>query len=252
MNQKSLRTFQSLALALLGLYLLSRVWTGKILLYINQRFVVLVFLAGLGFVILAQVLFSQRQEAANEEEAGHEHQHAFNLNLGQVKWNFWWIIFPVLIGFLIPSKPLGAEALSTRGVTTKAALSTRLQDSQDSLQVSPTQRTVLDWIRLFASEQDIHQFEGQPVDVTGFVFHDPTLADGEFMVGRFSITCCVADAFAIGMVVNKPDLTGLADNTWIEVQGKLSIATVNGNPLPIIQADTITPVDEPEQPYLFP
>ena len=251
MSHKSLRTFQSLLLALLGLYLLSRVWSGKILLYINQRFVILIFLAGLGFIILAQVLFSQRQEASAAAEAHQEHNHA-GLHMERIKWNFWWILFPVLIGFLIPAKPLGADALPNRGVTTKAALSTRLQDSQDSLQVSPTQRTVLDWIRLFASENDVHQFEGQPVDVTGFVFHDPTLADGQFMVGRFSITCCVADAFAIGMVVNKPGLTGLSDNTWIEVQGKLSIATVNGSLLPVIQADAITPVAEPEQPYLFP
>jgi uncharacterized repeat protein (TIGR03943 family) len=73
-----------------------------------------------------------------------------------------------------------------------------------SLALPPAQRTVLDWIRLYGADRPARA-HGQPADVTGFVYHDPRLQPGQFMVGRFTIACCVADAMALGMVVDWPE-----------------------------------------------
>ena len=62
MKARRYRAFQALLLALTGFFLLERVWSGKILLYINQRYVLLVLLAAVGLIILAQVVFEERKK----------------------------------------------------------------------------------------------------------------------------------------------------------------------------------------------
>jgi uncharacterized repeat protein (TIGR03943 family) len=240
------RTLQALAFAFLGLFLLSRVWTGKVLLYINQRFVILVFLAGLGFIILAQVVISQRKPGIQTELTKD--------NAAPVgsRWNLFWVLLPVMVGLVIPARPLGTSALANRGINTRTPLTARIADSQIALSLAPTERSVLDWIRLYGSVENPEGHVGEAVDVTGFVYHDPRLPDDEFMVGRFTITCCVADALALGMVVSWPGVEGLKDNTWVRVRGNFKLSELDGKELPAIQAETIEAVSQPEQPYLFP
>lgn len=248
MNLRAYRTLQALVLAGLGFFLLSRVWTGKILLYINQRFVILVFLAGLGLIILAQVVLRERPTRDRAEGKGGR----ADLVSSSTSWTLWWLALPLLLGLLLPAKPLSASVLANRGINTSAPLSVRIEDSQYSLTLAPTERTVLDWIRLFSQSEDPRQFSDQPVDVTGFVFQDVRLSPGQFMVGRFTITCCVADALALGMVVNWPGVEGLVDNTWVRVRGSIVLTELDGRTLPMIRAETVEMVDQPEQPYLFP
>jgi uncharacterized repeat protein (TIGR03943 family) len=72
------------------------------------------------------------------------------------------------------------------------------------------------------------------------------------MVGRFAIVCCVADAFAIGMAVETPAGDQLSDNTWVDVQGPVQSIDLNGHKTPLILASSVTQVQQPQQPYLFP
>jgi len=87
--------------------------------------------------------------------------------------------------------------------------------------------------------------------VIGFVYTEPSFDKNEFMVARFSITCCVADATALGLPVywDKPALT---QGQWIEVKGTFNQGTFKGTQMPILQADTIDPVTQPAHPYLYP
>jgi putative membrane protein len=252
MSLRAFRSLQALILAGLGLFLLSRVWNGKILLYINQRFVILVFLAGLGLVILAQVIFRERpsERDRNGEKTGTDFAEK-RVDYG-LRWNLWWIALPVMIGLLIPARPLGASVLAMRGINTSAPLTANLDDAQYSLSLAPGDRTVLDWIRLFTAADEPQVFIGQPVDIIGFVYHDPRLSQGQFMVGRFTITCCVADALALGMIVNWPGVEGLVENTWVRVQGSLDVTELAGRTIPMVTAHSVEPVQQPEQPYLFP
>lgn len=243
MNLRLFRSLQALVLIALGFYLLSRVWSGQVLLYINQRFVVLVFLAGLSLVVLAQIILRERSDL---DPSAPPVPHT------DWRWNLWWLLLPVLVGFLIPARPLSLSVLANRGINTSAPFTARIEDTQSILSLSPTERTVLDWIRLFSLEQDVERFAGEPVDVTGFVFHDGRLTEQQFMVGRFTITCCVADAMALGMIVEYPRVQNLADHIWVRVQGELSLVERDGKKLPAIRAERVEIVPQPEQPYLFP
>jgi putative membrane protein len=71
------------------------------------------------------------------------------------------------------------------------------------------------------------------------------------LLGRFALTCCVADAMAIGLIVEVDDLGQMVDNAWYRVQGTIHLASLDGQPIPLIRAEQVEEVPMPEQPYLY-
>jgi uncharacterized repeat protein (TIGR03943 family) len=161
------------------------------------------------------------------------------------------VALPVLLGVLIPAKPLGSSAIANRGVNITAPLTAGAAQPA-KLDLAPTDRNILDWIRAFNYASDPKSFAGQPADVIGFVYHDSRLAGEQFLAGRFTVNCCVADAMAIGVIVQWPDSKGLADNGWVRVRGSVQASEIDGRPIPLIIAESVEPVPPPEQPYLYP
>lgn len=249
---RAYRTFQALILGGLAIFLLAKIGDGRILLYINQRFVFLSLFAALTLLVLAQVVLRARPglkqgESGPEPAAAEEHDHEHASSRSGVV--LWLLALPILIGFLAPQRPLGASAASLRGVSSTSSLLANGADSGRSLAVPQEQRSVLDWMRAFAAEPEA--MTGQSVDVTGFVYRDPREDGNHFYVARFSVTCCVADASAVGLEVSWPDGAVPPDNSWVRVQGSLAARTTNGQAVPYIQARKVETVPAPEQPYLF-
>lgn len=247
MNLRTYRTYQAMIMAGLGLFLLFKVSDGRILLYINQRFVILVLLAALALLAMAQVALRERPSVAEVEASdteGHSHH-------GQrAGWTLWVLALPLLVGLLIPQRPLGASAIQSRGLNLGAVAGNLRPDLTGvSDGIPESQRDVIHWVRLASEGTDI---SGARADVTGFVIHDPRLEEQSFLIGRFAITCCVADATAYGMVVAWPEASSLPDNRWVRVRGLVSQVELDGRLVPAITAEQVDLIPEPQQPYLFP
>src|SRR5512147_123580 len=95
MSMRAYRTFQALVLALLAIYLLERVGDGRILLYINRRYVFLAMGAALLLMVVAQAVLRSRGEGRTyppgplpSREGGEEeeHEHAGEGRKGWVLW----------------------------------------------------------------------------------------------------------------------------------------------------------------------
>ena len=72
------------------------------------------------------------------------------------------------------------------------------------------------------------------------------------MVGRFTLNCCVADASAIGMVIEWAEARQLNLDTWVQVEGKLHAREFDGELTPVLVADSVSEVSPPSQPYFYP
>jgi uncharacterized repeat protein (TIGR03943 family) len=120
------------------------------------------------------------------------------------------------------------------------------------LEIAPEQRTVLDWVRVFNYAEDPAAFDDQPADVIGFVYRTGALRPDQFLVSRFIVTCCAADASGVAMLVEWPDAAGLAENTWVRVRGPVRAAEMSGKPIPLVLAVTVEPTAQPEHPYMYP
>lgn len=151
------------------------------------------------------------------------------------------ILGPIALGLLVSPRPLGGSSLGTG-----SALNGRQLVAPQAAQ--PTQRNVYQWSYEFANS-DPRSLIGQPVDVTGFVYHGKDDPDGVFEVARFVVACCIADATGATLPVRWSEGAGLAGDSWVHVQGQVAASPGGG---PVVLATSVDPVEAPSNPYIYP
>lgn len=235
---------KALILLALALFLYMRLADGTLFFYINQRFMIYTVFAVIG---LAAVALSYRAAGAHAEEEVHSHHTMTWGGLALV-------LLPVALGLLAPPQPLGAAAIANREIAVSSQPRSVLPAAvRAAAQKDAIDRNLLDWLNAFSTSHNAAQeFAGQPVDVIGFVYHDERLADDEVLISRFIVSCCVADANVVTMVVRWPAAATLENDAWVQVQGVLEPGEFNGAPLPVVAAQSVTPIAMPDQPYLYP
>lgn len=234
MTPSSFRIAKAVLLLGLAAYFAFNIASGNVNNYINARF------AWLSYV--AVVLFAALGLAALRSRGGGTHNRVGLPSLMMMA-------VPLVLGTLIPSRPLGAEAVNGSmklGAASYSAANAALVDK------APLERNVLDWSRLFLSESAPSAFNGQQARVLGFMYKEPGYPEDTFMVGRFTMSCCVADSSALGLPAYLEGADEMASGTWVEVEGTFRAQDFMGEQVPVIQVARLTPVDEPEQPYLYP
>lgn len=234
-KQQSLESILK-AVVLLGLsaYFAYIIVSGNVTNYINVRFGWLSYVAVVLFGVLGiAVIVSLRRQTIEHRRIG--------LPIILV------VSLPLVLGTLIPSQPLGASAINGQVSTSLAAGVNAQAISRD-----PLSRNVLDWARLFADNELPATFDGQPASVVGFVYQEPSFAEDQFMVARFTVSCCVADASPIGIPVYWAETEALDQGAWVRINGTFEAGDFRGELTPILQAESIELVEQPEHPYLYP
>ncbi|MCU0479795.1 MAG: TIGR03943 family protein [Anaerolineae bacterium] len=153
---------------------------------------------------------------------------------------------PLALGFLIPSRPLGVESL-TGTLSTNVSVSDTMVITRD-----PLKRNILDWLRAFSREADKTRFDGVEAEFSGFIYRNPEFEAGQFMVGRFIVSCCTADADPVGLPVYSLEADELADGQWVVVRGKFYADEFRGAITPILRVETLEAIEQPKNSYLYP
>jgi uncharacterized repeat protein (TIGR03943 family) len=249
---RAYRSLQALILALTAAMLFGKISSGTLFFYINYRFLPLTLVGIAGLLWLAQALYGGHRHAE-----GHSHEEVgAGVDGGSPEprpplRNLLLLCVPLVLGTAVPAQPLGSSAIATKGLTLSAPAPVG-GGAPITVGVASEERTVLDWIRLFSESDDPSAHAGQAADVIGFVYPDPRLPAGSFLLARFTLACCVADAFAIGVAVEWPQAETLAPGTWVRARGPVAVGEIEGHTLPRILAASVEPIDAPDQPYLFP
>ncbi len=161
------------------------------------------------------------------------------------------LLAAALLALLLTPRPFTSDTALQRGVSDTLSL-TRPQPQAFRISQNSESRTLLDWIRTLAVYPEPDAYAGQAVKVQGFVVHEPQQPANYLTLSRFVITCCAADAYAVGLPVK---LTGersqYPPDTWLEVQGTMGTATLNRQRQLVIQASRLRPIAEPETPYVY-
>lgn len=97
---------------------------------------------------------------------------------------------------------------------------------------------------------------GVPIKLVGFVVPAPGGQDGEFLLSRFLINCCAADATLMqaGILDVKGKLP--ARDSWVAVTGhwdprrQKDTRTPDGFSIPEMVAEKVEPIKPPQKPYL--
>ena len=96
------------------------------------------------------------------------------------------------------------------------------------------------------------KFIGKTIRVRGFVVdYSEYLADGYSAIGKYSITCCAADAEFAGFVI-KYDFSKLKVNSWYEVEGVLELAKdAEGYDIVVINPKSVVQIFSNEKQYVY-
>jgi uncharacterized repeat protein (TIGR03943 family) len=155
----------------------------------------------------------------------------------------------VVLALVVPARPLGASLVSSKSLDSGSndALIARWQAKRSD---DTTTWTLLEWTAA-TKQQPLKTLEGKPARFEGFVYRTPDLPPDEVRVGRYVITCCTADGTALSMNVTGPNVAALKADTWVRVEGTFA-PLVRGGKMVLLITGTLTPLDTPSVPYLYP
>ena len=251
------RATQALLMTLLGLFLIQKLTSGTIAYYISSRFNPLVALAAVGALALAAgALAAARRQAdadlARAVDSSLAHSHAPDGR--RYPWGTVLLVaLPLIIGTVVPGRPLGASAVLTKGINMAAPQpGTNGAGSSTWLDIKPEDRNLLDWVRTFSYADSEAEYAGQPARVTGFIYREDGMPDDQVMLARFVVTCCAVDAQVSAVLVQWPNAKDLPTDSWQDVSGTMQKGELRGRPMPLIVATAVAPAVAPDEPYLFP
>jgi uncharacterized repeat protein (TIGR03943 family) len=140
--------------------------------------------------------------------------------------------------------PLGSYAFKTRmtpGVP-------RYGEETETARAIPKKDGVLTLAEIF---QDFGAHRGKRVTTEGMVAKENGTPAGSFILFRFLIVCCVADAQPVGVIVSHEDASSLKEEAWVRVEGILDLKMLQGHEMPHIYADRITEIEGLKNPYMY-
>ncbi|GCL73080.1 TIGR03943 family putative permease subunit [Paenibacillus naphthalenovorans] len=98
----------------------------------------------------------------------------------------------------------------------------------------------------------LDRFIGKKLEMTGFVYRQEEMKNNQFVVGRFSIQCCSADAAPFGVLAEYDRAAALADDSWVTVTGTIGKTTFNDIEIMVLKVEKVAKAEPSKNPYVYP
>ena len=232
------------AIAAWGILFLTYWANGRLYLLIHPNYMPLTVIAGIALIALAiwraiAIVRQRRSSASNES----------HITLLPAGWSSTLLLVTAIAGFIITPRAFASQTALQRGVQDAPTL-TRVRPQAFRGSSNPEDKSIIDWVRTLTAYPEPDAYNGQRAKVEGFVIHPDDLPPDYLLISRFVLTCCAADAYPISLPVK---LAGQRDqykpDTWLEIKGSMTSETLNGKRLLVIQAESLSPIPEPKNPY---
>jgi putative membrane protein len=96
------------------------------------------------------------------------------------------------------------------------------------------------------------QFVGKKVELSGFIYREPGMNANQFVVARFALQCCSADAIPYGVLIEDSSGKAFADDSWVEITGTLQTTVYKNQKIIKIDATQLQKVEAPKSQYVYP
>lgn len=244
------------------------VFTGKHTLFVHPRYTVfIVEMSALALIASVWALSQSTTLNCEETSAHHHHHHDSHESTGEptheasrvpesVRGNFlgkaataFLVASALIMVLLVPPAPLSANLAGSRTTVQGAAVnSTKIIRTLADLPVQPT---TADWAQLLVS-QTKEDLTGEHAHIDGFVTTDDEIAEHGYYLVRFSIICCAVDAFPARVPIYDPHWREHVEiGQWLDIEGEFQPSNTNIQEDWMLHPSHVTPIEEPEQPYLF-
>lgn len=186
----------------------------------------------------------------SEHEGGHHHATRIG----------WLLALPLCVAVAVGTNPLGSYAAGRQN--SQRVLPPGQFDLEAYLRAgsfagqAPALRNI-DYLRASQDPDQRALLAEHEVKLTGFVVEDPDGQGRDFLLTRFMIGCCAADALAVQVEVPVARGAEVPDEeTWVEVEGTLDpeASPEPGQSLdpPVLAVSSMREVDEPDEYYEYP
>lgn len=150
----------------------------------------------------------------HDDHGEHHHEHGDHGGPSVA----WLLALPLLALVLVRPPALGADAARRDSSTRMPAPVDRGFDPLPAPRDGAVDLTLAELMTRAYYDED-NSLDGVPVRLTGFVVNDPALPD-RYLLTRFWMRCCAADAFPVQITVHGLDGPPPPDDTWVEVVGE--------------------------------
>ena len=150
-------------------------------------------------------------------------------------------LVPIVIGLALPERGLNALAAIQRGAG-DPAMAAELAAQQQLAEAREEQG--YGWTTVLGVAQRMKMPEAQKVGAIGFVVRNEKAPADQFLLVRFLIVCCAADASPIAVPVQWAEAHTLENNQWVKVFGRTDPKAT------ALTADKVEPTREPTNPYM--
>ncbi|MCX7709109.1 MAG: TIGR03943 family protein [Clostridia bacterium] len=192
-------------------------------------------------------------------------------------------IIPLIAAFFIPARPMESKDISAVGINISQKLSSNLTamdeemrpledesmmapETEDTVEeavddakqtpipkpekIAMDEKTFLTWLEELYSKPE--EYMGTKIEIKGFVFRQKDLGKDQFITARFMMSCCTADAQAVGLLCKYEGTSKLKSDTWLKVTGRLGKTMYGGQQVPFINVEKIEKTDKPQNEYVYP
>jgi putative membrane protein len=177
---------------------------------------------------------------------GRDHGEGHSHRAGMV----WLLVVPILVLIFVTPPALRPSAAAPSVTTVSNDVRNR---AFPPLPPGNAPEVSLPEVLMREAQDTTGSLTNRAITVTGFVLNEAQGVD----LGRIVIICCAADAQLARIHLRGPAAAraaGLADNTWLRVEGE--VIAVPRQPhsvaIPTLQATAVTRVDAPANPYAYP
>ncbi|MFC5530097.1 TIGR03943 family putative permease subunit [Cohnella yongneupensis] len=261
---------RSFILAAFAYFIVVLVRTDNLDLYIATRMQFIVKLTALGmYVIAAQQLYAGIRSWANHTHHSHaccdDHSHDLPNSWRASLLLYGWFLLPLVLALAVPDGMLGSAMAAAKGVQyspeqvvmpespSSPFLQRFAKYGQQLIKQNPIGISDERFIETLTT-LDLYRtaFIGKTIRLSGFVFREKGMNNHQFSATRFAVSCCSADAYPYGILINYGKAYLLESNEWVSVTGKLSTTNYNGKEIIEIDANVIQRIHIPDDPYVSP
>ena len=244
------RESENIMLLMIGLATGMITVTGAFVRYVKPALEPWLYLTAVVLIVLALVaIIGDLRRPAVSPDHDHDHDHGLDDGHSHANRAVWLLLIPVVVLIFVTPPALRPQA-SVPSISAVSADSIRRPFPP--LPPGRAPEVSVPDLMIRGVQDSAGTLDGRLITVIGFTLRD---GDGDAVdLGRFSVLCCAADARLARVRLGgsgAAEAASIPEHSWVRVEGIVRPG-LPGEPLlgiPIVEVDSVTPIDAPENVY---